>query len=116
MHTSILRVDVKMMGPASAVQEQNKGQQTQTETQEIPSDCEEKLLHFGGYRVTLKVTEHLDMLPREVVKSFSEDVQNQPGHDSVQPAVHEPALAEVFHCMISRGGPYQPQLFCDSVT
>lgn len=60
-----------MMGPASAVQEQNKGQQTQTEIQKIASDGEEKLFHFGGYRVTLRATEHLDTLPREVVKSLS---------------------------------------------
>lgn len=71
MHTSILRVDVKMMGPASAVQEQNKEQQMQTEIQEIPSDCEERFLHLGGYRVILRVTEHLNTLPREVVKSLS---------------------------------------------
>lgn len=70
MHTDILRVDVKMMGPASAAQQQNKGQQTQTEIQEILSDSEEKLLHFGGYRVTLGITEHLNRLPREVVKSL----------------------------------------------
>lgn len=114
MHTSILRVDVKMMGPASAVQEQNKKQQMQTEIQKIPSDCEERLLHLGGYRVILRVTEHLDTLPRSCEVSFSKDVQNQPGCDPVQPAVHDPALAEVFHGMISRG-PSQPQPFCDLI-
>lgn len=35
MHTNILRVDVEVMGPASAAQQQNKGQQTQTEIQEV---------------------------------------------------------------------------------
>ena len=42
---------------------------------------------------TLRVTEHWDRLPREVWVSFSGDIQNLPGHRSVQPALGEPALA-----------------------
>ena len=42
--------------------------------------------------------------------SFSGDIQDLPGQGPVQPALGDPALAE----MIPRG-PFQPLPFCDSV-
>ncbi|GAB0183644.1 mitochondrial enolase superfamily member 1 [Grus japonensis] len=42
---------------------------------------------------TLRVTEHWNRLPREVVVSFSGDTQNPPGCDPMQPALGNPVLA-----------------------
>ena len=46
--------------------------------------------------------------------SFSGDIQNPSGHDFMQPAVGDPALAGRLDWMIPRG-PFQPLPFCDSV-
>ncbi|GAB0180435.1 mitochondrial enolase superfamily member 1 [Grus japonensis] len=65
---------------------------------------------------TLRVTEHWDRLPREVVESPSPgDIQTPPGHDPVQPALGDPALAGGLDWMISRGA-FQPLPICESVT
>lgn len=41
--------------------------------------------------------------PREDAESPSQDIQNPPGHEPVQPPLNEPALAQGFNKMISRG-------------
>ena len=41
----------------------------------------------------LRVTEHWNRLPREVVVSFSGDIQDPPGQGPVQPSVGDPASA-----------------------
>jgi len=42
---------------------------------------------------TLRMTEPWHRLPREVVVSFSGDIQDLPGQGPVQPALGDPALA-----------------------
>lgn len=67
----------------------DKRQQPQSETQQDPSECEEKLL----YRVDDRALERAAQ--RGCGASFSGDIQDLPGCEYVQPAPSEPALAGV---------------------
>ena len=88
---------------------QDKGQWTQTGTQEVPSQHKEKLLPSEGDRLLEQAAQ------RGCGVSFSGDIQNPPGHGPMQPAVGDPALAGGLDWMIPRG-PFQSLPFCDSVT
>lgn len=91
MHT---RVNVKRMGPDSSrwcpgaqVVPSGQGQSAQTETQEAPSEYEEKPLYFKSDRALEEAAQ------RGCKVFFSGNIQSPPGHNPVLPAVAEPALA-----------------------
>ena len=71
----------------SDAQRQDKGQWAQTATQGVASECEEKLLYWEGARALAQAAQ------RSCGVSFSGDIQNLPGHNPVQPALGDPALA-----------------------
>ena len=70
------------MGPGSFqwCPAKHKGQQTQTEAQEVPSEHEKELLYFGSGRA-LEKTAHRG---GGVSSGY---IQNPPGHFPVYPAV-----------------------------
>lgn len=76
----------------------------QTGTQEVASKQEQKLPYFEGGRAQVQAAQ------RCCGVSFSGVIQYPPGHDPVQPALAEPALAEGLEQRIPRG-PFLP--FCD---
>lgn len=88
------------MGQAlySGAQQQDKGQQAQTEKQEIPSENEKSLLSFEDDRALELAAQ------RGCGVSFSGDIKTPSGHDPVQLAVGDPALAGVW----SSRDPFQP--------
>lgn len=69
---------------------QDKGQCTQTGTQEVPSEHEEKLFHFEGGRAPEQAAQ------RHGGVFFSGDTHNLPRGNPVQPAVGEPAVVGGF--------------------
>ena len=71
----------------NGAQRQDKGQQAQTGTQEVPPEYEEKLHHCEGDWALAQAAQ------RGCGVSFSGDIQNPPGHNPVQPALGDPALA-----------------------
>ena len=70
----------------SGAQQQDKGQQAQTRTQEVPSEYEEKLIRLKGDRAR-------EQAAQRGCGVSSGDIQNPPGCDPVQPALGDPALA-----------------------
>jgi len=92
----------------SGAQRQDRGQQAQTEAQEVPPEHEEELLYFEGDGALAQVAQ------RGCGFSFSGDIQNLPGCGPVQLAVGDPALAGGLDYM-TRRGPFQHLPFCDSV-
>lgn len=86
MYTNISGVKRMRPGSIQWSQQQDKGQQAQTETLEVPSKYEENFLYFEGVRVLDQAVQ------RSHGVSFSGCNQNLPGHDPVQPALEEPAL------------------------
>ena len=71
----------------SGAQRQDKGQQAQTEAEEVPAEHEEELLPSEGDRELKQVAQG------GCGVSFSGDIQDPPGRGPVQPAVGDPALA-----------------------
>ena len=91
----------------SGAQKQDKGQQAQIKAWELPPEHEEELLHSEGAKA--------QVAQGGCGFSFSGDIQDPPGQGPVQPAVGDPALAGGWDWVTHRG-PFQPLLFCDSVT
>jgi len=106
MLLNILRVGVRRIGQTlfSGAQRQDKGQQAQTEADEVPSEDEEELLPSEGDEGLEQVVH------RGCGFCFSGDIQNLPGQGPVQPALGDPASAGGLD-----GDPFQPLPFCDSV-
>jgi len=71
----------------SGAQRQDKGQQAQTEAEEVPSEDEEELLPSEGDGALAQAAQ------RGCGFSFSGDIQDLPGRSAVQPAVGDPASA-----------------------
>ena len=71
----------------SGAQWQDKGQQAQTEAQEVPSEHEKELLPSEGDRALEQAAQGGCRV------SFSGDIQDPPGQGPVQPAVGDPASA-----------------------
>ena len=71
----------------SGAQRLDKGQQTQTEAQEVSSEHEEELLPSEGDRALEQAAQG------GCGFSFSGDIQDPPGQGPVQPGVGDPALA-----------------------
>ena len=71
----------------SGAQRQDKGQQAQTEAEEVPAEQEEELLPSEGDGALEQAAQG----GGEV--SFSGDIQDPPGHGPVQPTVGNPASA-----------------------
>jgi len=77
------------MGPDSfgGAQRQDKGQQAQTEAQEVPPEHKEEFLHSEGDGALEQAAQ------RGCGVSFSGDIQDPPGQGPLQPAVGDPASA-----------------------
>jgi len=73
--------------PNLPLSDRTKGQQAQTEAEEVPSEHEEELLPPEGDGAL----EHVALGGCGV--SFSGDIQDPPGQGPVQPAVGDPASA-----------------------
>jgi len=71
----------------SGAQQQDKGQQAQSETEEVPAEHEEELLPSEGDGALAQAGQGGCGI------SFSGDVQNLPGQGPVQPALGDPAWA-----------------------
>jgi len=71
----------------SGAQRQDKGQRAQTEAREAPAEEEEELLSSEGDGALAQTSQG------GCGVSFSGDIQDQPGHDAVQPALGDPAWA-----------------------
>jgi len=71
----------------SGAQQQDKGQQAQTEAEEVPPEHEEELLPSEGNRALEQVAQG------GCGFSFSGDIKDLPGRGPVQPALGHPALA-----------------------
>jgi len=71
----------------SGAQRQHKGQQAQTEAEEVPAEHEEELLLSEGDGALEQAAQ------KGCGVSFSGDIQDPPGQGPVQPAVGDPALA-----------------------
>ena len=71
----------------SGAQRQDKGQQAQTEAQEVPAEHEEELLPSEGDGALAQAAQG------GCGVSFSGDIQDPPGRGPVQPAVGDPVLA-----------------------
>ena len=71
----------------SGAQWQDKGQQAQTEAEEVPSEHEEELLPSEGDGAVEQAAQG------GCGVSFSGDIEDPPGQGPVQPAVGVPALA-----------------------
>ena len=71
----------------SGAQWQDKGQQAQTEEEEVPSEHEEESLPSEGDGALEQATQG------GCGVSFSGDIQDPPGQDPVQPTVGDPASA-----------------------
>lgn len=80
---------VKKVGPGSfhgtPAQWQDKGQEAQTETLEVPYEYGEKPPYIEDDRA-------LEQAAHRGCGVFSGDIQNMPGCVSIQPALGEPAL------------------------
>ena len=72
---------------SSGAQRQDKGQQAQTEAQEVPAEHEEELLHSAGYATLAQAAQG------GCGVSFSGDIQDLPGRGPVQPVLGDPAWA-----------------------
>ena len=88
MLINILRCVLRGWGQIlfSGAQQQDKGQQAQTEAEDVPSEHEEEL-YFEGDRALEQAAQ------RGCGVSFSVIIQDPPGQGPVQPAVGDPALA-----------------------
>ena len=73
----------------SGAQCQNEGQRAQIEAQEVPSEHEEELLPSECDRAVEQVAQG------GCGVSFSGDIRDPPGRSPVQPALGDPASAEV---------------------
>ena len=71
----------------SGAQHQHKGQWTQTEAEEVPSEHEEELLPSEGDGALEQAAQG------GCGVSFSGDIQDLPGQGPLQPAVGDPAWA-----------------------
>jgi len=71
----------------SSAQQQDKGQWTQTEAQEAPSEREEEFLPSESDGALEQAAQG------GCGVSFSGDTQDPPGQDPVHPALGDPALA-----------------------
>ena len=94
----------------SGAQQQGKGQQAQTEAQEVPSDHEEELLPSEGDGALEQVAQ------RGCGVSFSGDIQDPPGWGPVQSALGEPSLAGALDYRWSpeaSSNPYHSVILCD---
>jgi len=84
-----------------------KGQQAQTEAEEVPSEHEEELPSEGDGALEQAAQGGCGVV-------FSGDIQDPPGRGPVQPALGDPASAGGLDWVIPRG-PFQTLTFCDSV-
>jgi len=109
MPTNICRVGVRRMGPSSFQWCPATGQWAQTEAQEVPSEHEEELLPSEGDGALGQAAQG------GCGVSFSGDIPAPPGQGPVQPGLGDPASAGGLDWVTHRG-PFQPLLFCDSVT
>ena len=71
----------------SGAQRQDKGQQAQTEAEEVPAEHREELLHSEGDRALEQAAQG------GCGVSFSAAIKNPPGQGPVQPALGDPASA-----------------------
>ena len=71
----------------SGAQQQDKGQRAQTEAKEALAEPKEELLPSEGDGALAQAAQG------GCGVSFSGDIQDQPGHDAVQPALGDPAWA-----------------------
>ena len=72
---------------SSGAQEQDKGQQAQTEAEEVPAEHEEELLPSEGDGALAQAAQG------GCGVSFSGDIPDLPGQGPVQPALGDPASA-----------------------
>lgn len=94
----------------SSAQWQDQRQWTQTETQEVPSEHQETLLYCDGNWALEQVAK------KDCGVSILRDTQKLSRHGAGQPALGDPAWAEVLVDQMTSRGPCQPQPFCDFVS